>query len=95
MLVAQCPVGVQRHLGADQGGCLALELEHVEEVPVVTDVASEPTWGGEREVSDPVPSGEPNQLGSIPADLLLGRGRQVFRLGEWLTHIAHSTGPMS
>jgi hypothetical protein len=77
MLVAQRPIGVQHHLGADQRSCFALELEHVEQVPVVTDVAAEPTGGGEREVSDPVPGGYLHQLGGMRTNLLLGRGRQA------------------
>jgi hypothetical protein len=42
MVVAQRTVGEQHDLGAEQVRCGALELEHVEQVPVVTDVAAEP-----------------------------------------------------
>lgn len=92
MLVAQRPVGVEHHFGADHRGCFALKLEHVEQVAVVTDVTAESAWGGEREVSDPVPGGHSHQFGGMRADLLLGRGRQVFGLGEWLAHVVYSTG---
>ena len=48
----------------------------------VGDVAAEPAGGGERKISDPVPGGQFDQLGATGADLLLGGGRQVQRLGE-------------
>ena len=35
-----------------------------------------------------MPGGQLDQLGGIRADLLLGRGRQVLWLGEWLAHTA-------
>ena len=37
-------------------------------------------------MGDAVPSSEVNQLDGVRAHLLLGRGRQVRRLGQWLAH---------
>ena len=92
MLLAQCAVGVQHQLGADQLGRLALELEHVEQVPVVADVAAESARRGERKVGDAVPGSGLHQLGGVLADLLLGRWRQVLGFGECLAHATYRTG---
>lgn len=88
VLVAQRPVGVQRDLGAEQVAGLALELEHVEKVPVVINVAAEPTGGREGQAADPVPGCQAGQLGGTRADLLFGGGWQVLRLSQWLAHAA-------
>ena len=68
-------------LGAEQVGGGALELEHVEQVAVVGDVAAEPSGGGEGQVGDAVPGGQVDAVGGTGPDLLLGGGRQVRRLG--------------
>ena len=86
MLVAQGAIGVEGDFGAEQAGGCALELKHVEQVTVVSDVAAEPAWGGEGEIGDAVPGSELDQLGGMRADLLLGGGWQVGWLGEWLAH---------
>lgn len=86
MLVAQGTIGVEGDFGAEQVGGCALELEHVEQVTVVGDVAADPAWGGEGEIGDAVPGSELDQLGGMRADLVLGGGRQVGWLGEWLAH---------
>jgi hypothetical protein len=86
MVVAQCPVGVHGDLGAEQVCGSALELEHVEQVAVIGDVAAEPAEGGKRQVGDPVPGGQLDQFGGVRADLLLGGGRLVRRLGESLAY---------
>jgi hypothetical protein len=91
VLVAQCPVGVEADLGAEQVAGLALELEHVEQVAVAGEVAADPAGGSEGESGDAVPGGEFAQLGGMGADLLLGGGRQVRWLGEWLAHAAQFT----
>src|SRR5450755_848078 len=88
MVVVQGSVGVQRDLGADQAGGGALELEHVEQVAVVGDVAAEPAGGGEGQVRDSVPGRQADELAGVSADLLLGGGRQMRRLGEGLAHAA-------
>jgi hypothetical protein len=86
VVVGQRPVGVHGDLSAEQVGGGALELEHVEQVPVGAHVAPEPAGGGEGQMGNAVPSGEVNQLSGVQAHLLLGRVRQVRRLGQWLTH---------
>jgi hypothetical protein len=91
VVVAQCPVGVEADLGTEQAAGFALELEHVEQVTVVGEVAAEPAGGSEGETGDAVPGSELAQLGSMGADLQLGGGRQMRRLGEWLAHAASLT----
>jgi hypothetical protein len=76
VVVVQGAVGVQRDLGAEEAGGGALELEHVEQVAVVGDVAAEPTGGGEGQVGDAVPGRQADELAGVGADLLLG-GRRV------------------
>ena len=83
---AQCAVGVDGDLGAQKVGCGALELERVEQVPVIGDVPAEAAGGGVGEAGAAVPGGQGDQAGGVRADLLLGAGRQVRRLGEWLAH---------
>ena len=92
MPVAQRSLGVDRDLGTEQVGSRPLELEHVEQVPVVGDVATQAAWRGEREAGDPVLGSELDQLGGVRADLLLGCGRQVRWLGKGLAHAIQSTG---
>jgi hypothetical protein len=60
--------------------------KHVEQVAVVGDVAAEPAGGGEGQVGDAVPGRQADELAGTVADLLLGGGRQVRRLGERLAH---------
>jgi hypothetical protein len=86
VVVVQGSVGVQRDLGAEQAGGGALELEHVEQVAVVGEVAAEPAGGGEGQVSDAVRAARLTSSRRTVADLLLGGGRQVRRLGERLAH---------
>ena len=45
VVVAQRPVGVDGDLGAEEISGVALELEHVEQVAVVGDVAAESPGG--------------------------------------------------
>jgi hypothetical protein len=97
MLVAQGTIGVDGDFGAEQLGGLALELEHVEQITVMSDVAAEPAGGGESEIGDAMPGSELNQRSGMRADLLLGGGRQVGRLGEWLAHdpsVRPTSGPL-
>ncbi len=86
MLIAERPVGVDRDFGAEQVRSRPLELEHVEQVPVVGDVAAQAPGRSERQARDPVPGSELDQLGGVRADLLLRRGGQVRWLGKRLTH---------
>ena len=91
MLVAQCPVGVDGDLGTEQVAGFALELEHVEQVTVAGDVAAKPAGGIEGEIGDAVPGSDAAQLGGMGADLLLGGGRQMRWLCEWMAHATSST----
>lgn len=91
MLVAQGTVGVEGDFGAEQAGGRALELEHVKQVTIASNVAVEPAGGCEGEVGDAMPGSELDQLGGMRADLLLGGGWQVRRFGEWLAHAASLT----
>jgi hypothetical protein len=88
MLVAQHSIGVEGDFGAEQVGGCALELEHVEEITVVSDVAAKPARGCEGEIGDAVPGSKLDQLSGMRADLLLEGGRQVGWLGKWLAHAA-------
>ena len=58
MLVAQRPVRVDRNLGAEQVRGRPLELEHVEQVPVIREVPSQAARRGEGQGGDPVPSSQ-------------------------------------
>jgi len=92
VVISQRPVGIYGDLGAEQVGGGALELEHVEQVPVVGDMAPDPTGGGEGQAGDAVPGSQADQLGGVGADPLLGGGRQVRRLGERLAHAVSLPG---
>ena len=81
MVVAQRPVGVHGDLSAQEIGGVALELEHVEQVAIVGDMAAEPPGGGERQVRDPMPDGQVGQFGGTGTDLLLGGRREVRGFG--------------
>ena len=59
---------------------------------LLADVAAQAAWRDECQVSDPVPGSERHQFGGVRADLLLGRGRQVRRLGKRLAHASYSAG---
>jgi hypothetical protein len=93
VLVAQCPVGVDRALGAGQVRGRPLDLEHAGQVPVVGDVAAQAAGRGERLGGDAVPGSDLDQFGGVRADLLPGRGRQVRWLGRRLARVRRSTGP--
>jgi hypothetical protein len=86
VLVAQRPVGVDRDLSAEQVRGRPLELEHVEQVPVVGDVAAQAAGRGERQGGDAVPGSELDQFSGVRADLLLGRGRQAYGLVQHRSH---------
>jgi hypothetical protein len=64
VVVVQGAVGVQRDLGAEQGGGGALELEHVERVAAIGDVAAELSGRGEGQVGDAVARGQADELGA-------------------------------
>lgn len=86
VVVAERPVGEQGDLGGEQVGGGALELGHAGQIAVAVDVATEPAGWGECRVRDAVRAGEPDQVGSTWACLLVCGGRQVRRLCEWLAH---------
>ena len=81
VVVAQGSVGVHGDLGAEEVSGVALELEHVEQVAVVSDMTAEPSGGGERQLRDPVLEAEFDQFGCTGTHLLLGGGWQVRRFG--------------
>ena len=86
MLVVQRPIGVKGDLGAEHIGRCTLELEHVEQISVLGNVAAKSAWRGEGQVCDAVPGGKLDESGSVRAHLLLGGRRQVRRLGKRLAH---------
>ncbi len=49
-------------------------------------MAAKPAGGGEGEIGYAVPGSKFDQLDGTRADLLLGGGRQVGWLGDWLAH---------
>ena len=92
MLVAQRPVEVDRDFGAGQVRGRPPELEHVEQVPVAGDAAAQTAGRCERLGGDATPASELDLFGSVRADMLLGRGRQVRWLGKRLAHVRQPTG---
>ena len=86
MLVVQRPIGVEGDLGAEYIGRCTLELEHVEQISVLGNVAAKSAWRGEGQVCDAVPGGKLDESGSVRAHLMLGGRRQVRWLGKWLAH---------
>ena len=86
MLVVQRPIGVEGDLGAEHIGRCTLELEHVEQISVVGNVAAKSARRGEGQIRDAIPGGKLDQPGGVRAHLLLGGRRQVRWLGKWLAH---------
>jgi hypothetical protein len=85
VLVAQRPVGVDRDLGAGQVRDRPLELQHLEQVPVVGDVAAQAAGRGECQGVDAVPGSELDQFGGVRADLRSDAGgRFTGSAGGWL-----------
>ena len=86
MLIVQCPVGVEGDLGTEHIACRTLELDHVDQISAVGNVAAKSAWRGEGQVCDAVPGGKLDESGSVRAHLMLGGRRQVRWLGKWLAH---------
>jgi len=65
MRVAQHTIGAEGYFSAEQVTGRALELEHIEQITIVSDVAAKPAGGSEGEIGDTVPCSKLKQLGGM------------------------------